>query len=370
MIRVAHLLPNMAIGGRERIVADLCQAAAPHDIEPVIITYDAHASNSDEIPLEGVRVVALDRRKPIFSASLKTSLEELAIDVLHAQGHVAAAIARPALGQVPMLATIHVALGTGWRWLIPISRGLRAAAAVTAVSNDLAKRFRPFCRADIKVIPTGVDLDRFRPRTLAESLRHQRPFTLGMAARAHPVKRHRDAIDAVRSLREEGLCFRLKIAGTGPTIDDIRARASGLDVEFLGNTDDMPTFYRSLDAFMLVSDHEGTPAALLEAMSTGLPCIATMVGGIPDIAEQSAILVEKRKPDQIADAITSLMIDEGYRTRLGSMARARAENYSTDRQAQSYAILYNELARRTRLPGNDPFIVTPWPTATNPAAPF
>jgi len=334
----------MEIGGRERIVADLCRTAPGLGIEPLLVTYDVAPAGSALIETPGVPVIALDRRDPDFRAKLAASLQRERIDVLHAQGHISAALAAGATGGVPMLATIHVALGSGWRWLVPIVRGLRAAAALTTVSDDLARRFGRLAGRRIETIPTGVDLARFRASGRQRPVGE--PFTIGIAARLHPVKRHGDALAALRLLQDRGVRCRLLIAGEGPCRDAISAAARGFDVEMLGPVIDMPDFLHRLDAFLLPSDHEGTPAALLEAMACGLPCIATRVGGIPALLGEAGILVERRDPDAIADAVEGLAGDPGARRTLGNRAAELASRHGSDAQAERYARLYRTLAHR------------------------
>ncbi len=227
MIRVAHLLPNMVTGGRERIVADLCAQATGVGIQPIVITYDPPPAEAAQIDLGHTPVFALDRRDPAFTARLRDRLTTSRIDVLHAQGHVPAALARPALGDVPMLATLHIALGNGWRWAMPVARGLRAAAAVTAVSDDLARRYRALANQPIATIPTGVDLDRFTP---AHDRVPTADFTIGIAARLHPVKRHGHAVAACRILQDRGVRYRLRIAGQGSEAARLTHLARGLNV--------------------------------------------------------------------------------------------------------------------------------------------
>lgn len=343
MIRVAHLLPTMEIGGRERIVADLCRTAPSLGIEPYLVTYDPPTKGYSLIDAPGVHVISLDRRDPGFRDRLRTSLENEKIQVLHAQGHISAALAAGAIGNLPMLATMHVALGSGWRWLVPIIRGLRAAGHLTAVSEDLARRYRRLAWRPIDTIPTGVDLERFSP-----SARHRdpgAPFTIGVAARLHPVKRLDDAVAAMRILKGRGLSCRLLIAGEGPCRGQIEALAAGLDVELLGAVTDMPAFLRGLDVFLLPSDHEGTPAALLEAMAVGLPCIATEVGGVPALLGSKGLLVPRRAPTAIADAVEHLCGDDVLRNRLVSAALQQARLHALEHQTRAYADLYSLMAQ-------------------------
>lgn len=323
MIRVAHLLPNMVTGGRERIVADLCRHSANIGVEPSLILYDP-----DE---EGRRIDAgdvpqhpLDRRRADFAGALRELLARERIDGLHAQGHIAAALAAPVVKAVPMVTSLHVALGGGWRWAPAIARGLRASRAVTAVSADLAQRFRWLAGRQIAVVPPGIDLAAFRPVE-----RSPKPvFTIGIAARLHPVKRHRDAIEAMRLIGAQGVAVRLSIAGQGPLEGDLRARAAGLDVEFAGDVTDMPGWLAGLDAFLLCSDHEGLPLALIEACATGLPCIATEVGGIPQAFGDGVLTVPRRRPDAIAAMIVELASGLELRAMVAPKATERAGAFS------------------------------------------
>lgn len=329
----------MEIGGRERIVADLCRTAPGLGIDPVLITYDIAPSGSGLIEAPGVPVVALDRRDPAFRTQVAASLERERIDVLHAQGHISAALVAGARLEVPMVATMHVALGSGWRWLLPIVRGLRGADGLTAVSDDLARRFGRLAGRVIETIPTGVDLARFHPLERKAGA----PFTIGIAARLHPVKRHRDTLAAMRILAGRGVRCRLLVAGEGGCRREIEAWAKGLDVEMLGAAEDMPAFLHRLDAFVLPSDHEGTPAALLEAMASGLPCIATRVGGMPALVGDAGILVPRRDPGAIAEAIGRLIESPDECQRLGRHAVDRASRHGSEKQARRYASLYEQL---------------------------
>jgi glycosyltransferase involved in cell wall biosynthesis len=338
VIRVAHFLPTTEIGGRERIVADLCEAAPVHGIEPLVITYDRPAPGRTlmQVPVE--KAIALDRRHVDFGERLRSTLAEERVDVLHAQGHACVALANLARCEVPMVASIHLALGEGWRWLMPLRRGLRAAAHVTAVSQDLARRYRWLARRPIHVIPTGVDVHRFAPAKTSRD--PGAPFTIGIAARLHPVKRVDVAVKALRVLIGRGIRCRLVIAGEGPLRSQLEGLALGLPAEFRGAVSDMPAFMRELDAFLSASDHEGTPAALLEAMATGLPCVATGVGGVPALLDGAGLLVSRRNPTAIAGAVAALVGDFELRSRLGACALHRARRYSVDLQASAFAGLY------------------------------
>lgn len=336
MLRVAHLLPNMMAGGRERIVAQLCDNAATMGIEPHLITYDPE-ERGHRFPVEGVPMHAIDRKRPDFVRALGDVLSANRIDVLHAQGHVSAAIAAPVGRKVPIIVTLHAALGSGWRWAPAIARGLRTASAITAVSSDLAARYRFLAGRPITTILPGIAIP---PMRIAEPARPCTPFTIGIAARLHPVKRHRDAIAALAILRQQGVSCRLVLAGQGPMDAALRSLSDGDDVRFDGHVDDMAAWFASIDAFLLPSDHEGTPLALLEACAAGLPCIATRVGGIAAAVGDAALLVPRRNPHAIAAAINQLVPSPELRARLSCAARSRAEQLSLETMMVQYRDLY------------------------------
>lgn len=345
MIRVAHLLPNMVTGGRERIVADLCRHSVSIGVEPSLILHDPEATGR-RIDAGDVPQHMLDRRRPDFGAALSDLLARERIDVLHAQGHVAAALAAPVIDAVPMVTSLHVALGGGWRWAPAIARGLRASRAVTAVSADLAHRFRRLAGRAIAVVPPGIDLSAFRPVDRPANA----VFTVGIAARLHPVKRHRDAIEAVRLLQAKGMPIRLSIAGQGILEADLRVRAAGLDVAFAGDVADMPGWLAGLDAALLCSDHEGLPLALIEACAAGLPCIATAVGGIPDAFGDAVLTVPRRRPQAIAAAIGRLVADAALRGSLSGMAAERASRFSIGSMLGAYGAVYATICPANKTP--------------------
>lgn len=336
VLRVAHLLPGMATGGRERMVADFCAHAGRWGVRPQVISYDPPRDGRIALP-DGVAEHLLDRTDPGFAGALAALLRRERIDVVHAQGHVSAALAAPVARDRPVLATLHVALGSGWRWAPAIARGLRRARHVTAVSADLARRYHWLAGQRAEVIPPGIDLDRF---ALVEREVGAQPFTVGIAARLHPGKRHVDAIAALRILAREGFACRLRIAGTGALEPSLRAAAAGLDIRFDGDVTDMPGWLAALDASLLPSDHEGTPLALLEACATGLPGIATDVGGIAEALGDAVLLVPRRDPAAIAAAIRRVAQDDS----IAAAARKHRHALSLDTGLARYATLYRELA--------------------------
>jgi glycosyltransferase involved in cell wall biosynthesis len=101
----------------------------------------------------------------------------------------------------------------------------------------------------------------------------------------------------------------------------------GGDVIFEGPREDLTPAYQAADLFVLTSDHEGTPNVVLEAMSSGLPVVATRTGGTTEIVQESVtgILADPADETTLAEAVLTLVEDNGLRCTMGVHARARVE---------------------------------------------
>jgi glycosyltransferase involved in cell wall biosynthesis len=146
------------------------------------------------------------------------------------------------------------------------------------------------------------------------------------------------------------------IVGGGSCQDELIRRAAELGlrerVRFLGFSRAIPDVLRCFDIFALPSLSEGFPNTLVEAMATGLPCVATNLACIPEIVEHGrhGLLVKPGDPEALASALRALVADPPLRRALGAAARARVEesfglDVTTDRFA-SYVDSIRELAGR------------------------
>jgi glycosyltransferase involved in cell wall biosynthesis len=162
-------------------------------------------------------------------------------------------------------------------------------------------------------------------------------------------------IQAFAQVRAQHPAALLVVAGDGPCRAELERVAAGLGqrdhVRLLGNRDDIPTVMSALDVFVLPSIAEGISNTILEAMATGLPVVATRVGGNPELVEEGVggALVPRSDPGALAAAIAAYTGDAELRRRHGQASRQRAiGHFSLERMAQAYANLYTALAA-TRL---------------------
>jgi len=215
----------------------------------------------------------------------------------------------------------------------------------------------------IAQIYNGVDTERFRPRRGKSDLSPQRGelrpggVVIGTVLRMRPVK---DPLNLVRAfihlrrsrpeLREE---TRLVMVGDGPLRDEAAALLTEAgdrsDTWLPGAREDIPELLRSFDVFVLPSRVEGISNTILEAMASGLPVVATRVGGNPELVleGETGVLVPASDPPTLADALTGYIVDAERRQSHGVAGRRRAEEtFSLTRMVSRYSNLYDDLLAR------------------------
>ena len=214
-----------------------------------------------------------------------------------------------------------------------LEKVLPLCSEVAALSPTLAqqwsKRF-PFLPA-VSVLPLITEdstMLNVSPRLSANG-KYETIF--GYAARIEAGKGPLILAEALARLRQNRNDVHVRLAGTGPAVQEVKARVRQLQLngswEFVGSYDGAvgcSAFMRTLDVFVLPSFAEGTSKSVIEAMSHGLPIITTNVGGSPDMLPPSAgILVPPGDSSALAEAMQCLASDPALRKRMGQAARER-----------------------------------------------
>ncbi len=210
----------------------------------------------------------------------------------------------------------------------------------------------------IEVVYNGIDLTAYSPSSAARSsIREElglseNDFVVIQVARLNSLKDHGTAIRAMERLRASHSQIRLLLVGDGeemPAIVEQIVKA-GLrsTVHILGMQSDVARLLAAADLFLLTSVSEGIPLTVLEAMAMGLPCVATNVGGIPEIIVDgnTGLLANARDDSAIASHIARLAGDSRFRRHLGDRALARAHDLFSDRNMhRTYNHIYHEMVQ-------------------------
>lgn len=256
--------------------------------------------------------------------------------------------------QIPTIYTVH---GWGWRGL-----GFGAAIAVRLVERalkavpystyiyvsrsvaDEAEAVLKIPRSRGTVVHNGVG-------EVGSAIGSGGVPTIVMAARISTAKDHESL---VRAFEDLGRPSRLVLCGTGTDelefAKKIRIWAPHrfADVMGLGQRSDMHEILKRADIFALISNFEALPLSIIEAMSAGLPVVATDVGGIPELIEdrENGLLVDKGNVDQIRAALTTLL-DADERVRLGRNARSTYfSGFTIERMAEKLLGIYLDVLRK------------------------
>lgn len=214
-----------------------------------------------------------------------------------------------------------------------LEKVLPLCSEVAALSPTLARQWSerfPFLPS-VSVLPLITD-DSEMLRMPVKLGRNGKTETIfGFAARIETGKGPFVLVDALAQLRASRDDVLVRLAGTGPAVQEVKARVRELRLnglwEFVGAYDGAvgcSAFMRTLDVFVLPSFAEGTSKSVIEAMAHGLPIITTNVGGSPDLLMQDAgILVPPGDSVALADAMQRLASDPALRMRMGQAARER-----------------------------------------------
>jgi glycosyltransferase involved in cell wall biosynthesis len=280
-------------------------------------------------------------------------------DVVHAHAPVVASVARleaRAL-HLPMVYTEH----NRWPSYRAETRYANAATFalndhVFAVSDDVRDSISARHRAGVEVLVHGIDVERVRARL---ATRGATRAELGVApdevlavtvANLRADKNYRGLLDAARSVVGRDLPVRFVTAGQGPLAEEIAGlhRASGLGDRFslLGYRDDATRLIAAADVYVLASHHEGLPVTVMEALTLGVPVVATAVGGLRQVVHdgENGILAPPGDAQALADAV-SQAIDPVVHARLAAGAGATGDRFSARQAVSRVEAVYREVAR-------------------------
>jgi len=286
------------------------------------------------------------------SSRLARTVRELAPDVIHAQHPFLLGVTARRLAhrlRVPLVFTYHTRYEK-YAHYVPLPERLVAALAVWlscrfAASADLviapsasiaATLARRGVRTPVAVVPTGVDLDRFRPgdrdaarRALGLTARGPLCLYVGRLDREKSVERVLDAFALVAEALPDA---RLLLVGQGSHTDALRRRAArspaGDRIAFAGGHPqaDLAPYYHAADLFLFASETETQGLVLAEAHACGLPAVAVRASGVEEVvADGETGILTKSDARDLADAAVGLLLDDERREAMRRQARAMAE---------------------------------------------
>ena len=338
-MKVIQVIPAFRLAGAEVMCENLCVALKNAGVDVIAVSlYSENTAITDRLDKKGVRIEYLDK-KPGFDASVIIKLVHLfkkeKPDVVHTHIY-ASKYALPAAAIAGVKKKIHTvhsmaqkeqgSLGKKVNTFVYRHGGVVAVVLSSEVKKSIGEVYG-LQESIIPVVYNGIDLSKCIRKNDYEA---NGVFTIVHVGRFMKVKNHKTLIRAFARFAEKKESIRLQLLGEGELLDEMKDYAEKLKVadkvEFLGLQSNV---------------YEGVPMTLIEAMGTGLPIVASNVGGIPDmlVNGENALLVE---PNYVAveKAIEKLYNDVEFRIRLGNAAALRSEEFSAKVMASSYIKIY------------------------------
>ena len=357
-VRVLHVIGPLTVGGAQTQLLGLVRAANGSFWDATVCS-TSPGPMVDDFRALGVDLIELDRDRsfPGRVRQTRAIVGAGGYDVVHSNLWAPNAYARLAVA------------GRSERPAVVISernverdRSLRMRALDRLLARwtdawvgnseavcEFIRRVHPAPPDAVVHIANAVDKAVFWPRRW---VRDAPPFRIGSVGRLFAEKGFDVLIDAVRDLQQrlDPPPITAEIAGVGPLLDDLEARAAGLPVRFigaLGRGAPVAEFLRSLDVFVLPSTHrEGRANVLLEALSCGVPTVATDIPGTTEAVGEGARLVPPNDAAALATAIRSVVGSQDACERALAHAAAIAD---FDSLAAAYLRVFEDVIRRRNL---------------------
>ena len=373
---VVHVIHRLAIGGLENGLVNLINTTAPERYRHAVVALTDYTDFRSRIQQANVPVIALHKRE---GKGLRTHLRlwrvlrKLRPDIVHTRN----------LGTLEYLVP-SAFFGIRCRIHGEHGRDVYDRDGLNFKYNLLRRAMRPFVHRYIAVsveladwlvdtvgvrrdrvrrVCNGVDIERFRPRT--ELRRNFGPqgfasschLLVGTVGRIEAIKDQLTLVRAflilIRTDTGARRHLRLAVIGGGALRNEAQQMVSSAGAESLvwlsGERNDVPELMRGLDLFVLPSLREGISNTILEAMASGLPVIATNVGGNPELVVdgETGRLVPPSDPVAMADAIQSYLKDPAKLQRHGQAGRKRVEEkFSIEKMVEGYLGVYDEVLER------------------------
>ncbi len=344
-IRVAHVNVTRGYRGGERQTELLIRELADRGFEQVLV-----ARNGEPLSrrLEGVDVEIRPTSGHIPGVYAATR----GVDIVHVhEGRsVYSAYLRSLVSGTPYVVTRRV--DNPIRDHAFAHKAYRRAAFVAAVAPavaDVVTRFDTRTRTAL-VVSSHSRLRVDPARAAAIRRRFEGKFVVGhVGALDNAQKAQEHIITVAARLEHTEPDIRFMLVGGGPDEAMLKAKAEGLgNIEFSGFVNNVGDYLAAFDMFVLPSNREGIGSILLDAMCQRLPVVAARVGGVPWLVreEETGVLIDPGRPDQLEEAILRLRASPGLRRWLGDKGFELASQYTPAAMGEKYAELYGRALGR------------------------
>ena len=362
LIRIAFVIPTLDQSGAERQLTLLAMGLPRDEFSVHVIALNRGGPFAEELRAAGISVEVLGKRfrfDPLTYLRLRNALRAFKPDIVQSFLFAANSYVRlpgivPAHCQVVVSERCVDSWKSGWQ-LAMDRRLIGRTNAMTANSASVASFYEAVGvrRNLITVIPNAIPNEPAKyTRDQAREILGLRPEdrVVGFSGRLAPQKRLPDLIWAFQLLHQVVENARLVIVGEGPERDSLASFARQLGcrekIVFTGHRADSWPLLAALDAFVLPSEFEGMSNSLMEAMSLGVPCVASDIAPNLELIthEETGLIFPLGKSPELTKALVRVLQSPELALKLGNAGRQLIETqHSVDQMVNRHRALYNRL---------------------------
>ena len=363
-IKVGFVNYSLNVGGIETLILEICNRLNKNQFIPYVFVFEKNGKLKNEYVNSGIPLLEVKKNKGfdwMLSARLAKMLKKNNIDIVHTHnptnwlyGTIAAKLAG--------ISVIHTEHTTSdyhnyhvKRWEL-IERVLSIfTTKITTVSESVKMHMVKNSKINaskIKVVYNAIKAEEFNKSVDEKKIRaslylQKNDVVIGNIARFYENKDHRTLLEAFKLILKQVPNVYLLLIGDGPLRNEMGEIAKNLkikdSVKFLGNRRNIAEILRIMDVFVLSSKREGLPMVLLEAMTSGVPIVATDVDGNSELIvdKKTGFIVPPNSPKFLSNAVVQVLADKEKAIKMASRGRDFVrEHFSLISMIEKYERIY------------------------------
>jgi len=351
-MKILQVVPMFSMGGGEVMAEKLIYGLKNLGHEVVAVSmYNYQSSITDRLEKNGIRVEYLNKKDGFdfkqfirFYKLFKKEKPDVVHNHLYSLKYVV-----PGAVLAGVHGRVHTVHSVASKEIGKLSRKLHKIffkyfkvlpVGLTQLIKESVVEEYGFSEDKVPYVLNGMPVDDYIKKTDYSSVKN-----ILHVGRFQEVKNHKGLIESFRIIHEKYPDIILNLVGEGELEDEIKNLVKEKNIEdvvcFKGLIGDVVDEMSKADIFCLPSNYEGMPMTIIEAMASGLPVVATAVGGVPDmITDGEDGVLCNNTPQDVAATLEKVIESEELRRKIGQNAIKTSEKYSSDAMARKYYELY------------------------------